>query len=60
MGSVVFAIRWNAGQPPGVTQPEKLATMIPVGGPLLLWGAFIFFYHDGESLASNAYHLYTI
>ena len=26
---------WNIGQPPGVTQPEKLATMTPVGGPFL-------------------------
>ena len=26
---------WNIGQPPGVTQPEKLATMTSVGGPFL-------------------------
>jgi hypothetical protein len=35
MGSAVLAIRWNTGRLPGVTQPEKLATMTPVGGPLL-------------------------
>jgi hypothetical protein len=35
MGSAVLAIRCNTGRPPGVTQPEKLATMTPVGGPLL-------------------------
>ena len=34
-GSVVFAIRWNIGQLPGVIQLEKLATMTPVGSPFL-------------------------
>jgi len=36
MGSAVLAIRWDTGRPPGVTQPERLATMTPVGGPFLL------------------------
>ena len=26
---------WNIGRPPGFRQPEKLATMTPVGGPFL-------------------------
>jgi hypothetical protein len=38
VGSVALAIRWNIGQPSGVTQPEKPATVTSVGGPFLFGG----------------------